>query len=212
MIYGGTFDPIHKGHINTAINIQKHFNWDRFLFLPCKIPVLKHQALASAEQRVAMIKLALADIDNGHFDLDLSEINRKTPSYMVDTLSEFRQRLGEHLPITLIMGEDAFNQLPQWHAWEKLLTLANFLVIKRAGIDVNQRREPVKKLLRQHETQDKHALCQQAQGQIFCFDAGNFDFSSSWIRKQIAEGKNVSAYLSPAVLGYINQHHLYNQK
>lgn len=209
LIYGGTFDPIHNGHINTAINVQNYFNFDRFIFLPCKIPVLKNKAIATAAQRIDMINLALLQQDKDkHFALDLSEINRDSPSYMVDSLQNFRDELGDKIAITLLMGADTFNQLPHWHAWHRLLTLANILVIKRPGF--NEAQTPsLENLLDKHETEDKNALCQQAQGVIYRYDAGSFNFSSSWIRKQFAEGKTPQGYLPEPVLQYIKQNNLY---
>lgn len=210
LIYGGTFDPIHNGHINTAINVQNHFNFDRFVFLPCKIPLLKNDAVATAEQRIDMIELALAyRAKDKHFAIDLSEINRDSPSYMVDSLANFRHQLGNELAITLLMGADTFNQLPKWYAWQQLLTLANLLVIKRTGIDDMQTPELMKELLLKHESQDDKAIGIQAHGLIYRYDAGSYDFSSSWIRKQLAAGKNLNGYLPESVLQYIKQNNLY---
>ena len=135
VIYGGTFDPPHLGHLNTALAIQDILHFDRLIFLPCKTPVLKQATLASSEQRVNMLKLALEGYSN--FDIDLREITRITPSFMVETLESFRQDLGDQVAITLCLGSDAFLQLPQWHSWRKILKLSNVLVIKRAPDPVN---------------------------------------------------------------------------
>lgn len=210
IIYGGTFDPIHLGHLNTAINVQKYFCFERLLFLPCKVPVLKSKAVASAQHRVAMIELALETLDKQHFGIDLSEINRITPSYMIDTLKDFRQRFGEYFSITLLLGKDTFNQLPQWRDWKKLLDFANFLVIERAGVKEAKTPSSVQALLNQYETQDKKALSQQPHGLIACFDAGSFNFSSSEIRKLLISSKDGSAYLPQAIEQYIRQNNLYS--
>lgn len=210
IIYGGTFDPIHNGHIETALNIQNHFHFERFLFLPCKVPILKNQAEAMPAQRVKMIELAIAPHDkHGNFDIDLSEINRDTPSYMVDSLQHFRAQFGNGMAITLLMGTDTFNQLPRWHKWLKLLTLGNILVINRAGFHDQPTSDPLKKLITKHETFDGSALTKQTHGLIYRYDAGNYDFSSSWIRKQLHRGTNMQGYLPPAVLEYIKQNNLY---
>ncbi|WP_028387928.1 nicotinate-nucleotide adenylyltransferase [Legionella fairfieldensis] len=213
IIYGGTFDPIHNGHINTAINIQNHFNFDRFVFLPCKVPVLKHRALATAKQRITMIELALSEQDkNRHFTIDLSEINRDSPSYMVNTLENFRQQFGNNIAIVLIMGADTFNQLPQWHAWQQILSLTNLLVIKRPGKNYDREApEPVKELLSHYETHEDKAISQQPHGLIYRYNAGNFNVSSSWIRQQIRihNEQALKNYLSDKVLKYIKQNNLY---
>jgi len=210
IIYGGTFDPIHNGHIQTAINVQNHFNFDRFIFLPCKTPLLKNNAIAITKQRIDMLELALAFQDNHkHFISDLSEINRDSPSYMVDSLQHFRQQFGANVAITLLMGIDTFNQLPKWHAWQQLLNLANLLVIKRAGFDETQLSDLVKELLVNYETFDDKAICKQAHGLIYSYDAGSFNISSSWIRQQFKAGKNLKGYLPDSVLQYIQQNSLY---
>jgi nicotinate-nucleotide adenylyltransferase len=212
IIYGGTFDPIHNGHINTAINIQNHFNFDRFLFLPCKTPLLKRNAIATPAQRVDMIELALAHHQDKHFAIDLSEINRDSPSYMIESLQQFRTQFSEDSAITLLMGSDIFNELPQWHAWQRLLTLANLLIIKRAGFDDSQFPDLVKELLIKHETHHAKAICKQAHGLIYRYDAGSFNFSSSWIRKQFAAGKDLRGYLPESVLEYMEQNKLYRAR
>ncbi|HHF7343966.1 TPA: nicotinate-nucleotide adenylyltransferase [Legionella feeleii] len=208
IIYGGTFDPIHNGHIKTAINVQNHFNFEQFIFLPCKIPVLKKEAAATAKQRIDMLELALKNLDQ-NFEINLSEINRESPSYMVHTLQNFRLELGGKLPITLLLGTDSFNQLPQWHNWQQLLTLANLLVIKRCGSDKVVMPEKIKKLLEQHETFDSKTLMKSPHGLIYFYDAGSFNISSSQIRKLLSEGKDLSTYLPEEVANYIKENQLY---
>ncbi|KTC78280.1 nicotinate-nucleotide adenylyltransferase [Legionella brunensis] len=208
IIYGGTFDPIHKGHLNTAINVQNHFNFDQFIFLPCKIPVHKNDAIATTKQRIEMLKLALKNL-NKNFTIDLYEINRESPSYMVDTLEYFRHQLGANAAITLLLGADSFLQLPEWHQWERLLTLGNLLVMKRASTDDTRVPAALKKLLISHETDNSNTILNNPSGFIYRFDAGNFDVSSTWIRQRLAENKEITNYLPQEVLQYIKQNNLY---
>lgn len=234
IIYGGTFDPPHLGHLNTALTIQDILHFNRLIFLPCKTPVLKQATLASSEQRVNMLKLALEGYSN--FEIDLREITRDTPSFMVDTLEAFRRELGGQTAITLCIGSDAFIQLPQWHCWEKILKLSNLLVIKRAPDPVKaqsydtepdqadscdqaagrQNRETfdqsmkcLQNLLLTHETFDKNTLKIQPYGAIYRFDAGQYPISSSWLREELQAGHNVDAYLPPRVIQYIKSQALY---
>lgn len=141
IIFGGTFDPPHLGHLNTALAVQKHMQFERFLFLPCKFPVLKKNTTASSEQRIQMLELML--LSYPEFEIDLREIQRPTPSFMVDTLQSFRDDLGNEISITLLLGMDAFLQLPQWHAWEKILELCHLLVMKRIHIHESNILSPV---------------------------------------------------------------------
>ena len=218
LIYGGTFDPPHYGHLNTAKAIQKHVHFDRFIFLPCKIPVLKANALASSEQRIHMLKLALEH--DSEFEIDDREIVRSTPSFMVETLENFRQELGTQVAITLCIGMDSFMQLPQWKSWEKLLTLSHLLVIERADnpIDYGTDKplpilpnlpETMRKLLLTHESLDKNTLLTKAYGSIVRFDAGYYPISSSWLRSQLQSGHNIEAYLPANVYQYIKEQALY---
>ncbi|MBA2710442.1 MAG: nicotinate-nucleotide adenylyltransferase [Tatlockia sp.] len=211
LIYGGTFDPVHNGHIQTAVNVQKQFDFERFIFLPCKIPVLKNQALATASQRVKMIELALAPLSQHSFEINLSEINRNTPSYMVESLEYFRNKLGVNISITLLMGRDTFNQLPSWYQWTKLLKLTNLLVIKRPGYKEFTETEELRELIQNHETFVLDEIKKQRHGLIYSYDAGTYNFSSTWIREQIHEKNELKAYLSDSVIDYIRQNNLYSE-
>ena len=214
IIYGGTFDPPHYGHLNTARAVQNNFHFDRFVFLPCKTPVLKDVAVASSAQRVSMLKLALEDYPE--FEIDLREITRSTPSFMVETLESFHQSLDQNTAVTLCLGSDAFMQLPQWHSWQKILELSNILVIKRAQNPFLQTddsaatsTETIKTLLLNHETFDKNTLLTQPFGKIYRFDAGQYLVSSSWLRQQLKAGNNIDTYLPKKVYLYIKAQALY---
>ena len=104
-IFGGTFDPIHNGHILTSLAIQKSFQFSSYRFIPCKVPAIKPASTASTEQRIHMLRLALKNYNQ--FEIDLREIKRDTPSYMVETLKSLRKDYP-YASITLILGFDAF--------------------------------------------------------------------------------------------------------
>ncbi|VEH12415.1 nicotinate-nucleotide adenylyltransferase [Legionella jordanis] len=208
IIYGGTFDPVHQGHVKTACNIQAHFHFDQFIFLPCKIPVLKRKAVATSQQRIDMLRLALKNTPS-EFSIDLSEIERSGPSYMVVTLEDFRNRFGSDAAITLLLGMDAFLDLPRWHEWQKILTLANLLVINRPESG-NSLPILLENLLKKHETKDESMLLTNSHGYIVRYDAGNFNISSTFIRQQFARGETQDSYLSADVLNYILKNQLYH--
>lgn len=214
LIYGGSFDPIHHGHLKTAVNIQNFFHFDHVKFLPCKLsPIPKpSQFTASPQDRVEMLKRALTAYPHSyHFEIDGREIQRQTPSYTVTTLMAYRKELGEETPITLVLGVDALHQLPQWHQWEKLIHLANFLVINRSSYPDKTITMPeaIKNLVEQHETRDPKALLTTAHGLIYHFDAGNFEISSSLIRKLHQENKELTPFLPQAVIDYLIEKKLY---
>ncbi|OGV51262.1 MAG: nicotinate (nicotinamide) nucleotide adenylyltransferase [Legionellales bacterium RIFCSPHIGHO2_12_FULL_42_9] len=201
LIFGGTFDPIHYGHINTAINVQQFFHFEQFAFLPCKIPVLNKQSLtAPSQHRLAMLNLALAEQKKHyHFYVASNEIARDSPSYTLTTLNEFRNECGKALPITLLLGFDVFCQLSQWNQWQQLIELANLLVINRAGYDEDNLPVEMKALLLAHETTNPKALLKTPHGLIARFDAGNYDISSTRVRGSLISKKPTSTpELDPA--------------
>ncbi len=209
VIFGGTFDPPHMGHIRTAIAVQSHMQFERFIFLPCKTPVLKHASTATTRQRIHMLNLALAPYPE--FSIDLREIERDSPSYMVYTLQSFRTEYGNDVSLTLLLGMDAFLQLPQWHDWSSILKLCNLLVIKR-GNGVHNITSEIKSLLKMHETFDNAELLNHPCGKIYQYNAGEYLISSSDLREKIAAGKEVSDCLSESVYEYINKAAIYTHK
>lgn len=205
LIFGGSFDPPHYGHIKTAQAIQNHFHFDRFVFLPCKTPLLKNTTIASAAQRLTMLRRALPNT----FQIDCRELQRNTPSYTVETLQSIREEVGTVLPITLLLGEDAFAQLPAWHHWETLLSLAHLLVIKRKGAHSIKDNRVLQDTLHQHEVFEKKALLTRPSGCIFRFDAGNYPISSTEVRAKLIANECVNEALPPDVYTYIQQEGLY---
>ena len=206
LLYGGAFCPVHFGHLNVARRVQRHMHYDHFLFMPCKEPVLDKTATASAHDRVAMLTQAL--LPYPHFSVDLSEIERSTPSFMVDTLRDFRGKRGVYAPITLLIGMDSVLQLPRWHRWEELLKLAHLLVIDRPGIEMPCA-EPLKTWLAQHQTRNKNELLTTPFGKIYRFNAGQYDISSTGIREAIKQGRNTSRLIPAGVRRYIDENTLF---
>ncbi|MDF1683194.1 MAG: nicotinate (nicotinamide) nucleotide adenylyltransferase [Legionellaceae bacterium] len=210
LIYGGSFDPPHLGHINTACAVQQKFAFDKFLFVPCKQSVLKNKSLATSEQRLDMLKLALAPYSKPkskskfefefEFEIDTREIDRDTPSYMVDTLESFHQdKKNINASFTLLLGMDAFLELPRWHQWEKILTLCDLLVMQRAGIQQNQA----------IPLQLKSAL-NTSSCKLNFIEAGDYPIASSTLRERIKAHEPLEKNLLPeAVYKYIKAHQLY---
>jgi len=207
LIYGGSFDPIHNGHLKTALAVQQHIHVQRVLFLPCKTPVLKEKTVASTEQRLHMLQLALKPYPT--FEIDPREIKRDSPSYMVETLQSFRQELGKTAAINLLMGMDAFMQLPQWYHWEEIIQLANLVIISRKIIGRLEISTTLQALLSTNETLDKSELLNHPCGKIYRYDAGNYPISSTLIREQLNNGRNISDYVPPSVYQYIQEQALY---
>ena len=210
IIFGGTFDPIHSGHLNTAIHVQQYFHFERFIFLPCKIPILKNKALATTTQRLDMLKLALKEQDQtANFEIDTREIIRTSPSYMVTTLEDYRREFGQTLAISLLIGIDSFATLTKWYQWEKLLHLVNMVVIDRPGYHIES--QALLNLLNNHETTEVKKIKTVPNGLIFKFNAGLYDLSSTAIRSQIQQGYLLNADVPKSVANYIKEHQIYTR-
>lgn len=211
-IFGGTFDPIHYGHLGTSINIQGTFHFDSYRFLPCNIPALKKEAAASNEQRIHMLELALAELDlKFRFSIDLREIQRPGPSYMVDTLRTIR---AEHpaAAITLILGFDAYQSLPHWHQWQQINKFAHLLVIHRDSYTINQNMlslENANSSPERMQQERQQQLKTHTAGTVCQFNAGTFKISSTEIRNALHKQQDISTKIPAVVYDYIKEQGLY---
>ena len=193
-IYGGSFDPIHLGHIYTARDLQTQFHFEKFLFLPCGQPVFKDKNRASDKERIEMLQIAIQDYPN--FTIDKREIEKKTKSYSVLSLEEIHQ---EHPNDTLIwvMGEDAFSQFPLWYRYQDILKLAHLIILHRPEVK-NMNLD----ILKEHQTKKPSDLTDFRHGKVLFFKNNHYPYSSSEIRKaiqnhEIVQGldKNIQKYI-----------------
>lgn len=127
-IFGGTFDPIHHGHLHVATELLNKLSLEKIIFLPVGTPAHRKSPVASATQRLTMIKLAIAD--NPNFAVDDHELQKNSPSYTVDSLQYFQEQYPTK-DLAFIMGADAFAHFTQWHKWERILTLCTLIVVNR---------------------------------------------------------------------------------
>ena len=132
-IMGGTFDPVHFGHLHSALELLRIFNFEYIEFIPCKSPVHKQLANAKAQHRYAMLLLATEVMPQ--FLVNDCEITRDSPSYMVETLQTLRLKYPNR-PLCLLLGTDAFMSLPTWHRYEKILELAHIVILQRPGYNL----------------------------------------------------------------------------
>lgn len=207
LLYGGTFDPPHLGHLQIARNVQAFFQFERFIFLPCKTPILKPAASANAFHRIKMLCLNLEN--DPFFEIDLREIRRSSPSFMVDTLRSYHDEKGPKTAISILLGMDAFMQLPKWHQWGSLLDNCHLLVVQRPGIDTTNIPQTLRDLLQQREVTTPSQLLNTAAGCIYRFDAGNYPIASSTLRKDPSQ-KAID--LAEPVHQYIKQQGLYTPR
>ena len=209
-ILGGTFDPIHFGHLRLAEEMLELANLRQIRFIPTGTPPHRAAPKTPALHRSAMVQLAIAS--QPAFVLDGREVNRTTPCYTVDTLRELRAELGTAQPLCLLMGGDAFLQLHTWHEWEQLFELAHIVVGYRPGFTLEERIHTATPALRQHYQQrlcSVEALSQQPCGSITELAIPKLEISATDIRRRVAEGRTIRYLLPSAVANYIHQHHLY---
>ena len=204
-ILGGTFDPVHKGHVQIALDVHHALGLEQTRLIPCNVPTHRDMPVASAEQRCAMLELAI----EGHPELsiDMRELERAGPSWMVDTLSSLRQELGK-TPLCLIVGVDAFNHINTWHEWHRLIELAHIVVVKRPEFEL-AKSGTVHEFYKEHMTQDKQALSEQPAGLVYQYEATRMDISSTGIRERIRAGEDAGKFLCPKVWSYIQKHAIY---
>ena len=209
-ILGGTFDPIHFGHLRLAEEMLELANLRQIRFIPTGTPPHRAAPKTPALHRSAMVQLAIAS--QPAFVLDGREVNRTTPCYTVDTLRELRAELGTAQPLCLLMAGDAFLQLHPWHEWEQLFELAHVVVGYRPGFTLEERIHTATPELRQHYQQrlcSVEALSQQSCGGITELAIPKLEISATDIRRRVAEGRTIRYLLPSAVANYIHQHHLY---
>ncbi|SUC19869.1 nicotinic acid mononucleotide adenylyltransferase [Proteus mirabilis] len=128
-LYGGTFDPIHYGHLRPVEALSGLIGLKEVIWLPNNIPPHRPQPEASSQQRLAMVRLALQPFSA--FKVDTRELEKPTPSYTIETLKAFRQEIGEKQPLAFIIGQDSLLSIDTWHKWEELLDVCHLLVCAR---------------------------------------------------------------------------------
>lgn len=205
-IIGGTFDPIHFGHLRPALEIMEQFSMDELRFIPSANPPHRWKPEASAEHRLKMTSLAIDSIEG--FSLDDREYHRDGASYTVDTLRSIREEIGNTTPLCIIVGLDAFQSFTQWRDWQTILSLTHLLVSSRPGYEKSSNDVWIKPYL----TDDQSMLEQQPAGKIYFAEVTQFDISATQIRKQLHNGYSASYLLPESVRKYINKQRLYQSQ
>lgn len=211
-IFGGTFDPIHYGHLRLAEEMLELAGLQHLRFIPTGMPAHRDAPDVTAQQRSAMVQLAIAD--QPAFVLDEREVKRQQPCYTVDTLRELRAELGDAQPLCLLMGGDAFLQLHTWREWQALFTLAHVVVGYRPGFSLEERIHAAPAALREHYRQrlsNVSYLSQHTCGGIVELSIPKLEISATLIRARVAENRTIRYLLPEAVANYIYQHKLYKK-
>jgi nicotinate-nucleotide adenylyltransferase len=208
-LLGGSFDPVHHGHVALAALFSALLKPDQLRVVPAGNPWQKNSLQASAEDRVAMLELAFgaAALD---VTIDLQEIARGAPTYTIDTLRSVRAELGPDAAIVFLIGADQLQQLDTWREWRALFDLAHIGVGARPGFALTEAALPPAVA---HEIAVRQGSLEQLRttpsGRFFLAEALAVDISATQIRAALQRGENANSLISPVVLDYIQQHNLY---
>lgn len=199
-IFGGSFDPIHFGHLRPALEVLEALSLDHMRFIPSGQPPHRGAPQAPAAARLAMLKAAVAD--EPRFQVDERELRRATPSYTFDTLEELK---AEHPRdrLVLMLGLDAFLGFTGWRRWKEILELAHLVVAHRPGSALEAHGE-IAMLVQERETDDAEALMAHAAGRIMLQPVTQLEISSSQVREAVARGSDVR-YLVPEAVRRVIQ-------
>jgi len=212
-IFGGTFDPVHLGHIQPALDVKQALSLDELRFIPCSIPAHRDVPTASAEQRVTMLQAAI-DGQDGCI-IDERELNRQGISYMVDTLKSIHQDFNDKR-LCLIIGMDAFMGLHKWHRWQEIFTMADCVVTHRPGfeLDLSLLDSDLIELVKLRKVDSKKEFLDNGKedktmGMLLFMPVTQLDISATDIRQRIKKQQPIENMVSAKVNKFIQQQQLY---
>lgn len=213
-IYGGTFDPVHNGHLEVARRVLQLFELDEVIFVPACVPPHKRNAnVTSAFHRFAM--LALATETDRRLLVSTIELDAPEEPYAVETVERIRGTLGERTELFFLMGADSWLEITSWHEWERLLSMCHFVVVTRPGfeiegVDYSNMSIPVVNAIG-HCDPESNLSAEMKTPHVLLTDAANVDVSATQIRAAVRENDlaALKAMVPPAVANYIEKYDLY---
>ncbi len=206
-IFGGTFDPIHNGHLNMAHHACDELNLDTLYFMPCAQPAHKATPGVTAEDRLAMLQLAIAD--DTRYALDDRELKRTGPSYSVLSLRELRLEHPNE-PLAFLIGMDSFNGLHTWYHWQEIVKLCHILVYRRPG-EVFSPPEELTEYVTNARVDTPEELTEATGGKLYLLSGPELSASSTEVREQLQRHRGKPDYVPEKVFGYIEMHRLYHR-
>ncbi len=196
-IYGGSFDPVHLGHLKTATSIKNELDIERLFLLPCYEPVHKPSLNYSSEQRLEMLSLAIKDYPE--LEIDTKEILREGSSFMIDTLMELVQEFKKNT-ICLIIGMDSFVNFKTWKRWNEFANLVHIVVLPRSGVQPEEKSLDTFKLAK-----NKDHLKSEQNGLLYFSNSEVIDISSTDIRGKIANNQDLDNLIPSPVLNFLQK-------
>lgn len=205
-LLGGTFDPVHHGHLRLALGCLQAAELASIRFIPLHTPAHRGTLYASPEQRLHMLQLATATVDK--LEVDDIEIRRGGVSWSIDTVSELRRNNGSR-PLCLIMGMDAFQTIPSWKNWDLLLDHVHIIVTDRPDTDSDLMHEQVARYYAAHSTINPEDIHTLTAGKIYKIKIPLLAISSTGVRQLFASGQNPGFLLPDTVISYIRENNIY---
>ena len=212
-VFGGTFDPVHFGHLRLAEEAADGLDLAGVRWIPAGHPALRDSPRVPAAQRLEMVRLAIAD--NPRFALDAAEVETERPSYTVPTLERLRQTetCGAHRSLVLLVGADVFSGLMSWHRWQSLFDLAHIAIAHRPGFPVDPDSLPavLGGVYRERYGENPSVLAESSAGRIVNFSMTQLDISATLIRTLLSKGHSARYLLPEKLLTHIQNHHFYTE-
>ena len=205
-LLGGTFDPIHNGHLHLVKAAAKRIGFDQLRIIPCRQPPHRDAPIASASQRLEMLQLAITETPE--FVVEICELESDEPSYAFETLSILRGKNAQ-ARFCWIMGLDAFQNFTQWFRWRQILELTHLLIVQRPGYQVEQNQDS-QELLERYQITDIEVLRQTPAGGILVLELDALDVSATYIRQRLRAGKNVAGLMPQTVIDWLEQNPIYS--
>lgn len=212
-LFGGTFDPIHYGHLRPAISLAQEVGLKQIVLLPNKIPPHKPHPIATIKQRLTMLALAIEDMPL--FTIDTREIapnDANRPSYTIDTLQQWRNENGKTASLAFIIGQDSLLNLPSWHKWQSLLDYCHLIICQRPNYAARTDNVEFQQWIDKNRTNNVKHLHDSAQGYIYFSHTPLEDISATQIRQKIKDQQSCEDLLPLKVRQYIQQQGLYYAK
>jgi len=204
-IYGGTFDPVHNGHLALARAVWQALPLERIVFIPAGRPPHREGPSASGEARLAMLQAVLQNEPN--FGVDTLELESSAPSWTLETLKVMHQRDPDAVYV-LLMGTDAFSEFETWHEWPHIPEYCHLAVVTRPGHDLHMT-PPVAAFFRHRQVTNPALLAMQPHGSLYHVQADTPDVSSTEVRRRLAQGEDTHRLLPPVVEAMVKAHHWY---
>lgn len=209
-VLGGTFDPIHYGHLRPADEAREKLGLSEVRVIPAARPPHRAEPFAPARERLAMTRLAVKDFSG--LAVDERELHREGPSYTVTTLESLRAELGPVAPLCLLLGADAFAGFNTWHRWQEIPALAHLVVMRRLDSAVTADPASWPEWARPRVARTAQELATVPAGRVIFVDVSPQNISATDLRRRVAQGETIAGLVPPAVEHHIHQHSLYRKQ